>query len=95
MMDLTPQFIVVCGPSTPSSLVPAVDCGAYEGVSYAAHVAQGHILTNEQYQALLVNSAPFDAVKGAELFAYGFGVVVGCWVIAHMAAVVVRAIKGF
>lgn len=94
-MQSTAQFIVVCEQGTHSSLVPALDCGAYEGVAYSGQIVQGHILTTEQYQAFLVNSEPFDSVKGAEFFAYGFGVVVGCWVIAHMAAVVVRAIRVF
>lgn len=95
MMDSTPQYIVVCSADGPSSLTPAVSCGALEGVPYSGQIAQGHVLTTEQYQAFLDLSAPFNATEAGQFFAYGFGVVVGCWVVAYVVGLVLHAVKEF
>lgn len=89
------EFVLVCSPSTDSSVSPQVLCGNVEGVPYYAQAIKAHLLTTEQYQDLVKTAAPFDATKGAELFAWGFGVVVTCWLVAHMAGVVLKAVRDF
>lgn len=58
-------------------------------------VREGRYVTQEQYQALVEQPDPFDAITGAGFFSFGLGVVVACWLVAHAAGLVVQSVRSF
>jgi len=90
------QAILVCMPGEDGAPIePRISCGNVGGVPYFATVIKAHTLTTEQYQALVKSSAPFDTATGAGYFAFGLGVVVACWVLAHTAGLVLQSVRQF
>lgn len=94
-MSELPQLVMVCLPASGSAIQPSISCGSFEGVAYYATAIQAHTLSTDQYQAFQKTTEPFDVGVGASYFAFGLGVVVACWVLAHTTGIVLQSVRSF
>jgi len=53
----------------------------------------GRAVTEEQYQAVLGMTAPFDALQGAGFFSLGLGIVCACFLISHGVGAVIGTLR--